>query len=84
MLLLQGFDIKIQEKSIAHNLVVDHLIRIERVKEDSHIHDDLLDEVLLSQPKSRRDDEPKKKMSLTRDLGVATIVILENYGKPWK
>ena len=36
----------------------------------------------LSQPGSRRDDEPKKKTDLKRDLGVTTIVILENYGKP--
>ena len=38
--------------------------------------------IKVSQPKSRQDDEPKKKMGLTRDLGVATIVILEHYGKP--
>ena len=36
----------------------------------------------LSQSESQWDNEPKKKTSLKRDLGVATIVILENYGKP--
>jgi len=37
---------------------------------------------VLSQPGSRRDGEPKKKTGLKKKLGVATIVILENYGKP--
>ena len=36
----------------------------------------------MSQPKSRRDNEPKKKTGLKKRFGVTTIVILENYGKP--
>jgi len=42
----------------------------------------LIKGIYLSQPGSRREGEPKKKTGLKRDLGVATIVILENYGKP--
>jgi len=36
----------------------------------------------MSQPGPRQDDEPKKKTGLKRRFGVATIVILESYGKP--
>jgi len=36
----------------------------------------------VSQPESLRDGEPKKKTSFKKRYGVATIVILENYGKP--
>jgi len=38
----------------------------------------------LSQPESRREGETKKKTGLKKRFGVATIVILENYGKSWK
>jgi len=38
----------------------------------------------MFKPESRREDEPKKKTGLKKRFGVATIVILENYGKPWK
>jgi len=36
----------------------------------------------LSQPKSRREGEPKKENEFKKIFGVATIVIMENYGKP--
>jgi len=37
---------------------------------------------VLSQPESRREGELKKENRFKKDLGVATIGILENYGKP--
>jgi len=38
--------------------------------------------LLVSKPESRRDNEPKKENGFKKRFGVATIVILENYGKP--
>ena len=48
MLLLQEFDIEIQDRSGAHNLVADHVSRIENGKDNIPIQDDFLDEVLLA------------------------------------
>jgi len=38
--------------------------------------------MFLSQPESRREGEPEKENGFKKRFGVATIVILENYGKP--
>ena len=48
MLLLQEFDIEILDKSGVHNLVVDHLSRIENGEDNIPIKDDFPDEVLLT------------------------------------
>ena len=48
MLLLQEFDIKILDRSGAHNLVADHLSRIENGGDNIPIKDDFPDEVLLA------------------------------------
>jgi len=48
MLLLQEFDIEIRDKSGAHNLVADHLSRIENGVDNIPIQDDFPDEVLLA------------------------------------
>jgi len=48
MLLLQEFDIEILDRSGAHNLVADHLSRIEKGEDNIPIKDDFPDEVLLS------------------------------------
>ena len=48
MLLLQEFDIEILDKSGVHNLVVDHLSRIENGEDNIPIKDDFPDEVLLA------------------------------------
>ena len=48
MLLLQEFDIEILDRSGAHNLVADHLSRIENGEDNIPIKDDFPDEVLLT------------------------------------
>ena len=48
MLLLQEFDIEILDRSWAHNLVVDHLSRIEKGEDNIPIQDHFSDEVLLT------------------------------------
>ena len=48
MLLLQELGIEIQDRSGAHNLVVDHLSRIENRRDNIPIQDDFPDEVLLA------------------------------------
>ena len=48
MLLLQEFDIEILDRSGAHNLVVDHLSRIEKGEDNIPIQDDFPDEVILA------------------------------------
>jgi len=48
ILLLQEFDIEILDRSGAHNLVADHLSRIENGEDNIPIHDDFPDEVLLA------------------------------------
>ena len=48
MLLHQKFDIEIQDRNRAHNLVVDHLSRIENGEDNIPIQDDFPDEVLLA------------------------------------
>ena len=47
LLLLQEFDLDIQDRSGAQNLVADHLSRIEGIPESSPIQDDFPDEQLL-------------------------------------
>jgi len=48
MLLVQEFNIEILDRSGAHNLVANHLSRIENGEDNIPIHDDFLDEVLLA------------------------------------
>jgi len=48
MLLHQKFDIEIQDRNRAHNLVVDHLSRIENGEDNIPIQDDFPYEVLLA------------------------------------
>ena len=48
MLLLQEFDIEILDRSGAHNLVANHLSRIENGEDNIPIKDDFPDEVLLT------------------------------------
>jgi len=48
MLLLQDFDIEIQDRIGAHNLVAHHLSRIENGEDNIPIQDDFRDEVLLA------------------------------------
>ena len=48
MLLLQEFKIEILDRSGAHNLVADHLSRIEKGEDNIPIKDDFPDEVLLA------------------------------------
>nr|KYP40944.1 hypothetical protein KK1_037712 [Cajanus cajan] len=50
MLWLQEFDLDIRDKSGAHNLVADHLSKIERAEDEKAlpIHDDFPDEHLLT------------------------------------
>ena len=48
MLLLQEFDIEILDRSGAHNLVADHLSRIENGQDHIPIKDNFPDEVLLA------------------------------------
>jgi len=40
--------------------------------------------MVLSQPRSRWDGDPKKRLIDFQNRGVATIVFMENYGKPKK
>jgi len=48
MLLLQELDIEIRDRSGKHNLVADHLSRIEKEQDDIPIQDNFFDEVLLA------------------------------------
>ena len=48
MLLLQEFDVEIQDKKGTKNLVVDHLSRLEGLKNEVQINENFLDEHLLA------------------------------------
>ena len=48
VLLLQKFDLEIKDKKGTKNLVVDHLSRLERARDEVHVNDDFPDEQLLA------------------------------------
>ena len=48
VLLLQEFDLEINDKKGTDNLVVDHLSRLEGASDEAHVNDDFPDEQLLA------------------------------------
>ena len=48
VLLLQEFDLEIKDKKGTENLVVDHLSRLERARDEVHVNDDFPDEQILA------------------------------------
>ena len=48
VLLLQEFDLEIKDKKGTENLVVDHLSRLERARDEVHVNDDFPNEQLLA------------------------------------